>query len=163
MVVFRAPPYQMFRICTTTRRNLLSAIEHLPPLQTIVFEARQFHLHSADVPDPNPQMDAVHRCVRENLSNPCQVPKSFAHAAFQPTQVPCITVGFPYLRAKYPWQLGTSAFGGLLLPVLCAEIPGPNPWVDKHDFTLQASATQLATPSSYILVLYKSSRSKGNK
>ena len=74
MVVFRAPPYQMCRICTTTRRNLFSAIEHLPPLQTIVFEARQFHLHSADVPDPNPQMDAVRRCVRENLSNPCQVP-----------------------------------------------------------------------------------------
>ena len=136
MVVFWAPPYQMCHICTTTRSNLFSAIEHLPPLQTIVFEARQFHLHSADVPDPNPQMNAVCPCVGPNLS--MSSPK---HPTFQRTQVPCIAVGFPYMRAKYPWQLGTSAFGGLLLPVLCAGIPGPNPWVDKHDFTLQASGT----------------------
>ena len=88
---------------------------------------------------------------------------SFAHVTFQPSQVPCISVGFPCLRAKYLWQLGTSAFAALLLPVLCAEIPGLNPWVVKHDFTVQASVTQPATLSSHILVLYKSSRSSPAK
>ena len=136
MVVFWAPPDQMCHICTTTSSNLFSAIEHLPQLQTIVFEARQFHLHSADVPDPDPQMDAVRRCVRENLSIPCQVPNILC-TCYLSTDTGAMYCSWLPLRAKYLWQLGTSAFGGLLLPVLCAEIPGPNPRMDKHDFTLQ--------------------------
>ena len=54
----------MCHICTNSS-NLFSAIEHLLQLRTIASEA----LHSADVPDPTPQMEAVRRCVRPNLSN----------------------------------------------------------------------------------------------